>query len=68
MEDKRFFEVGGRRWRRTDPAIPENLRKELVAELMDARRAVKSTAPDARTRVVDAKVARGVPVGGGPGG
>jgi hypothetical protein len=32
--------INGRRWRATDPAIPDALRSELVAELMDARRAV----------------------------
>ena len=51
--DERFFVVGGRRWRRTDPAIPEPLRVELVRELMSARR------EQARARVQDAKVALG---------
>src|SRR5690606_27687528 len=41
-DDDRFVVVGGRRWRRSDPSIPEPLRQELVDELMDARRAVKS--------------------------
>ena len=67
MEDERYFEVDGRRWRRTDPAIPERLRAELVAELMSARRAVgvalRAGDPDAeaqaRARVGDAKVALG---------
>lgn len=30
--------VDGRRWRATDPSIPEPLRQELVNELMAARR------------------------------
>lgn len=67
MDDERYLVIDGRRWRRTDPAIPEKLRVELVAELMDARRAVgaalRSKDPDAeaaaRTRVGDAKVALG---------
>lgn len=51
--------VNGRRWRATDPSIPENLRQELVDELMAARRAVKATESDARRRVQDAKTALG---------
>ena len=58
-DDPHFFVVKGRRWRRTDPGIPEKLRAELVSELMSARRAVKEQAPDARPRVQDAKVALG---------
>ena len=38
--DGRWVVVGGRRWRASDPAIPERWRHELVDELMDARRAV----------------------------
>lgn len=60
-------EIGGRRWRATDPSIPERLRVELVAELMAARRAVGAgqRAEDehagacARVRVGDAKIALG---------
>jgi hypothetical protein len=59
--------VDGRRWRATDPSIPEQLRNELVNELMSARRAVgvatraDDTAAEgaARRRVQDAKVALG---------
>ncbi|MGN6609076.1 MAG: DUF3253 domain-containing protein [Jatrophihabitans sp.] len=57
--DGRYIVVDGRRWRATDPGIPENLRAELVAELMAARRAVRSDAETARPRVQDAKVALG---------
>lgn len=63
--DGRYIVVNGRRWRATDPNIPESLRKELVTELMDARRAVKAakTNPEAlamaRSRVQNAKVALG---------
>ena len=39
--DGRYFIVAGRLWRATNPAIPEGERHRLVAELMDARRAVK---------------------------
>ena len=65
--DERWVVVDGRRWRATDPGIPEALRSELVAELMDARRTVGTAgrAGDddavaaARRRVQDAKVALG---------
>jgi hypothetical protein len=65
--DGRHVIVDGRRWRAADPAIPEPLRRELVAELMAARRAVgvASRTGDAvaerhaRARVADAKVALG---------
>lgn len=58
-EDGRYVVVDGRRWRATDPRIPEALRAELVAELMDARRRVRHDGPAARARVSDAKVALG---------
>ena len=63
--DGRYLLINGRRWRRTDPAVPEKLRVELVAELMGARRAVRDAKGDpetvavARSRVQDAKVALG---------
>lgn len=50
--------VNGRRWRATDPSIPEPLRAELVSALMAARRAVR-TDGGARPAVHDAKVALG---------
>ncbi|GAA1616460.1 DUF3253 domain-containing protein [Actinoplanes couchii] len=58
-EDGRYIVVDGRRWRATDPAIPEALRQELVNELMAARRLVRSDPETARPRVQDAKVALG---------
>lgn len=66
-DEPRHFVVNGRRWRKTDPRIPETLQKELVKELMAARRAVgvalKSADEEAerlaRQRVQDAKVALG---------
>lgn len=63
--DGHHFVIDGRKWRTTDPGIPEKLRTELVAELMDARRAVQTAAGEekatkaARRRVQDAKVALG---------
>lgn len=58
-DDGHHIVVDGRKWRATDPAIPDALRKELVAELMSARRDVRTDAESARPRVEDAKVALG---------
>jgi hypothetical protein len=63
--DGRYLVIDGRRWRASDPTIPDPLRAELVHELMAARRAVRAAAGDetdlaaARSRVQDAKVALG---------
>ena len=64
--DGRHIVVGGRRWRASDPAIPDPLRAELVAELMAAPSAPVGAAGGdaertgaARRRVQDAKVALG---------
>ncbi|TXM69294.1 hypothetical protein FV222_16055 [Methylobacterium sp. WL103] len=38
--DGRYFVVGGRLWRCSDPRLPEETRQRHVDELMDARRAV----------------------------
>ena len=66
-EDGRYVVIDGRKWRATDPTIPEPERKRLVGELMSARRAVgaaKRTGDGAaeraaRERVHAAKVALG---------
>lgn len=65
--EEQYLVVEGRRRRRSDPSIPDKLRVELVAELMDARRAVGAAlraADDtagraARRRVQAAKLALG---------
>ncbi len=63
--DGRHIVVDGRRWRATDPGVPETFRVELVRALMAARRDVGRLRGDdeavaaARTRVQDAKVALG---------
>jgi hypothetical protein len=65
--DEHYLVIDGRRWRKSDPGIPDKLRSELVHELMDARRAVLaakraiSTRAEkaARARVQDAKLALG---------
>ena len=39
-EDGRYVVIDGRRWRATDPLVPEDVAAELRRELMRARRAV----------------------------
>ena len=46
--DGRYIVVKGRLWRATNPHLPEKERQDLVDELMDARRAVKSAKDDAQ--------------------
>lgn len=63
-DDGHYFVIDGRRWRATDPAIPEERRAELVRILMGWRRAVKDAKDtaretDARAGVQAAKVALG---------
>lgn len=57
--DGHHIVVNGRKWRATDVQIPENLRAELVKELMRARREVQTRGDDVRPCVHDAKVALG---------
>ena len=66
-EDGRHVVIDGRRWRATDPAVPEEVAAVLRSELMSARRAVgaalRSEDRDAervaRGRVQRAKTALG---------
>ncbi|MFE3682139.1 MULTISPECIES: hypothetical protein [unclassified Streptomyces] len=65
--DGHFVVIEGRRWRATDPLLPEDLASRLRKHLMAARRAVRSALADedeaalraARERVQLAKVALG---------
>jgi hypothetical protein len=63
--DDHFVVIDGRRWRATDPSIPDTFRTELVRELMDARRAIGAAnragadPSSDRERVQDAKLALG---------
>ncbi|MER7760966.1 hypothetical protein [Streptomyces sp. NPDC097619] len=65
--DGRYVIIAGRRWRATDPTVPEDAAARLRIHLMDARRAVgaarKAEDPRAerraRHRVHAAKVALG---------
>jgi hypothetical protein len=67
MDDERWIVIDGRRWRRSDPSLPEERRKALVSELMSARSAVgrakrkgdQEAERAARDRVHAAKVALG---------
>jgi hypothetical protein len=63
-EDGHYVVIKGRRWRATDPAIPQDRRDELVHILMAWRREVRNTkgTPQesaARAGVQAAKVALG---------
>ncbi|SHH02456.1 hypothetical protein SAMN05443575_3120 [Jatrophihabitans endophyticus] len=62
--DGRWIVVAGRRWRATDPDIPDGRRDELQRILMAWRREVKrakgtAAEPDARAGVQAAKLALG---------
>lgn len=65
--DGRYLVVRGRLWRAANPHLPEDRRAELVADLMTARRDVRTALKsddgfrlrDARRRVHAAKVALG---------
>jgi hypothetical protein len=64
-EDGHFLVINGRRWRATDPAIPEDVGARLRRALMSARRDVGAALragqdpSPARARVQVAKVALG---------
>lgn len=63
--DGRYFIVRGRLWRKSNPALSDEDRQQLVKELMSARRAVRDSKGDAgtlfeaRRRVNAAKLALG---------
>jgi uncharacterized protein YcaQ len=62
--DGRYVAIDGRRWRATDPAIPEERREELTRILMAWRREVRRTRgteeeSTSRAGVQAAKVALG---------
>ena len=64
VPENAFIIIEGRRWRASDPHIPDAFRQELVNELMAARRAVREATNAvelrrSRRRVHDAKVALG---------
>ncbi len=60
--DGRYVVINGRKWRTTDPLIPDERRSELQSILMAWRRDVKRTQgapPESRAGVQAAKVALG---------
>ena len=65
--DGHYVVIDGRKWRATNPNLPEETRKALVADLMRARRDVaaalrakdETAERDARARVHAAKTALG---------
>ena len=67
MEGDRWIVIDGRRWRRSDPSLPEARRRALVRELMSARSSVgwakrrgdAAAERAARDRVHAAKIALG---------
>lgn len=64
-EDGHFVIIKGRRWRATDPLVPDETAERLVHHLMAARRAVAAAGDDeearkaARARVQLAKTGLG---------
>jgi hypothetical protein len=65
--DGHYIVIDGRRWRATDPSIPEPVRQRLVNDLMAARRDVgralreadEAAEKEARARVNRLKIALG---------
>ncbi|MFC8722142.1 hypothetical protein [Kitasatospora sp. NPDC057198] len=63
--DGHYVVIGGRRWRATDPEVPDEVRERLTRHLMAARRGLVRTGGDrdaeqaARARVQLAKVGLG---------
>ena len=66
-DDDHFIVIKGRRWRATDPTIPDDVAADLRRSLMSARRAVgaalkahdEDAEQSARARVNVAKIALG---------
>ena len=56
--DGRYFVVRGRLWRKTNPHLPPNMRDALVVQLMDARRVLRGSRPEAERRAAREQVDR----------
>ncbi|NYE22495.1 hypothetical protein [Pigmentiphaga litoralis] len=54
--DGRYFVVRGRLWRKSNPSLSEDDRAVLVKQLMDARRALRGTPPQAESDAAHAAV------------
>ncbi|WP_347232893.1 hypothetical protein [Streptomyces silvensis] len=49
-EDGHFLIIKGRRWRATDPRVPDSVKQRLTHHLMAARRAVAAAGSDDQAR------------------
>ncbi|MFF7381678.1 hypothetical protein [Streptomyces griseoluteus] len=56
--DGHFVVIGGRRWRATDPDIPEDVAARLRRHLMAGRRGVRDAGDGAAERVARGRVHR----------
>lgn len=54
--DGRYFVAKGRLWRKTDPSLPDSVRRAAIKSLMQARRDVGLAATDADTAEARARV------------
>ncbi|MCG2592215.1 DUF3253 domain-containing protein [Ramlibacter sp. XY19] len=54
--DGRYFVVRGRLWRASNPHLPPEVREALIRQLMDARRALRGTRPEAERRAAREQV------------
>jgi hypothetical protein len=55
-DDGRWIVVGGRRWRKADPALPDDVRARLLSHLGAARSAVHTATDPAAVRVARDRV------------
>ncbi len=55
-DDGRWVVVDGRRWRKADPALPEDVRARLLSHLGAARAAVRTAADPAAVRAARDRV------------
>ncbi len=56
--DGRYFVVRGRLWRKANPDLPADVREALVGQLMQARRALRGSRPEAERRQAREQVDR----------
>jgi hypothetical protein len=56
--DGRYFVVRGRLWRKTNPHLPADVREHLQKQLMDARRALRGSPPQATREAAREQVDR----------
>lgn len=56
IEDGRYIVVGGRRWRASDPLLPDDVAAALRSELGRARSRIRTAATDADRRALRDRV------------